>query len=87
MGPTRMSFDFLFTILGSRSDRLASGGHDLNFDLVWPSSAIPDDFFPSNETLYGASSLLMRTHSALIFLSFINRLYCKYTFRSYSVPF
>ncbi|KIM92054.1 hypothetical protein PILCRDRAFT_57037 [Piloderma croceum F 1598] len=32
-----------------------AGGHDLNFDLVWPSSAIPDDFFPSNETLYGAS--------------------------------
>jgi len=30
-----------------------AGGHDLNFDLVWPSVAIPDDFFPSNATLYG----------------------------------
>lgn len=28
-------------------------GYDLNFDLVWPSSAIPDDFFPSNVSLYG----------------------------------
>jgi hypothetical protein len=29
------------------------GGHYLNFDLVWPSSAIPNDFFPSNASLYG----------------------------------
>jgi len=33
--------------------KLNPAGHDLNFDLVWPSSAIPNDFFPSNETLYG----------------------------------
>lgn len=29
------------------------GGQYLNFDLAYPSSAIPDDFFPSNETFYG----------------------------------
>ncbi|KAF7306115.1 Expansin-like EG45 domain-containing protein [Mycena chlorophos] len=29
------------------------GGHYINFDLAWPSSSIPDDFFPSNESLYG----------------------------------
>jgi hypothetical protein len=29
------------------------GGHQLNFDLVYPSSAIPKNFFPSNVTLYG----------------------------------
>ncbi|KAF7973184.1 hypothetical protein HWV62_15883 [Athelia sp. TMB] len=29
------------------------GGHYINFDLVYPSAAIPDDFFPSNESLYG----------------------------------
>jgi hypothetical protein len=30
-----------------------SAGAYLNFDLVYPSSAIPDDFFPSNVSLYG----------------------------------
>lgn len=30
-----------------------SAGQYINFDLVYPSSAIPDDFFPSNVTLYG----------------------------------
>lgn len=30
-----------------------SGGQYINFDLAWPSSAIPDDFFPSNVSLYG----------------------------------
>ncbi|KAI0055173.1 hypothetical protein BV25DRAFT_1922032 [Artomyces pyxidatus] len=30
-----------------------SAGNFLNFDLSYPSQAIPDDFFPSNETLYG----------------------------------
>ncbi|KAF8919817.1 RlpA-like double-psi beta-barrel-protein domain-containing protein-containing protein [Mucidula mucida] len=28
-------------------------GQYLNFDLAYPSNAIPDDFFPSNATLYG----------------------------------
>ncbi|EJD02883.1 uncharacterized protein FOMMEDRAFT_156246 [Fomitiporia mediterranea MF3/22] len=28
-------------------------GHQLNFDLAWPSTSIPDDFFPSNASLYG----------------------------------
>jgi len=28
-------------------------GQYLNFDLAYPSSAIPDDFFPSDEELYG----------------------------------
>ncbi|OSX66298.1 hypothetical protein POSPLADRAFT_1130776 [Postia placenta MAD-698-R-SB12] len=30
-----------------------AGGAYLNFDLAWPSSSIPSDFFPSNITLYG----------------------------------
>ncbi|KAI0344706.1 hypothetical protein BDW22DRAFT_1354845 [Trametopsis cervina] len=29
------------------------GGAFINFDLAWPSSSIPDDFFPSNASLYG----------------------------------
>ena len=29
------------------------GGQYLNFDLAYPSSAIPSNFFPSNEKLYG----------------------------------
>ncbi|KAI0645654.1 RlpA-like double-psi beta-barrel-protein domain-containing protein-containing protein [Trametes meyenii] len=29
------------------------GGQYINFDLAWPSSSIPDDFFPSNAALYG----------------------------------
>jgi len=35
----------------TRCDR--RGGQYLNFDLAYPSSAIPDDFFPSDEKLYG----------------------------------
>lgn len=31
------------------------GGAYINFDLAWPSSSIPDSFFPSNVTLYGES--------------------------------
>ncbi|PCH43624.1 hypothetical protein WOLCODRAFT_138472 [Wolfiporia cocos MD-104 SS10] len=30
-----------------------AGGAYINFDLAWPSSSIPADFFPSNVTLYG----------------------------------
>ncbi|KAJ7178351.1 RlpA-like double-psi beta-barrel-protein domain-containing protein-containing protein [Mycena crocata] len=29
------------------------GGQYLNFDLAYPSPAIPEDFFPSNESFYG----------------------------------
>ncbi|EIW63346.1 uncharacterized protein TRAVEDRAFT_26658 [Trametes versicolor FP-101664 SS1] len=29
------------------------GGQYINFDLAWPSSSIPDDFFPSDAALYG----------------------------------
>ncbi|KAJ7072171.1 RlpA-like double-psi beta-barrel-protein domain-containing protein-containing protein [Mycena amicta] len=29
------------------------GGQYINFDLAWPSSSIPDDFFPSNASYYG----------------------------------
>ncbi|KAF7361749.1 Expansin-like EG45 domain-containing protein [Mycena venus] len=29
------------------------GGQFINFDLAYPSRAIPDDFFPSNESFYG----------------------------------
>ncbi|KAG8690198.1 hypothetical protein FRC11_013223 [Ceratobasidium sp. 423] len=30
-----------------------AGGTWLNFDLVWPSVAIPEDWFPSDESFYG----------------------------------
>ncbi|CCM01134.1 uncharacterized protein FIBRA_03182 [Fibroporia radiculosa] len=30
-----------------------AGGAYVNFDLAWPSNSIPDDFFPSNASLYG----------------------------------
>lgn len=30
-----------------------SAGNYLNFDLAYPSSSIPDNFFPSNESYYG----------------------------------
>ncbi|KIJ19059.1 hypothetical protein PAXINDRAFT_70510 [Paxillus involutus ATCC 200175] len=33
-----------------------AGGHYINFDLAWPSSSIPNDFFPSDPALYGGSS-------------------------------
>ena len=32
---------------------IKSAGAYLNFDLAFPSSAIPADFFPSDEDLYG----------------------------------
>jgi len=32
-----------------------AGGNYLNFDLAWPSSSIPNDFFPSDPALYGYS--------------------------------
>jgi len=35
-----------------------SAGNYLNFDLAFPSSSIPSDFFPSNETLYGYTDLV-----------------------------
>ncbi|KAL1760651.1 RlpA-like double-psi beta-barrel-protein domain-containing protein-containing protein [Schizophyllum commune] len=35
------------------NDKTNHGGHQLNFDLAYPSNAIPDDFFPSNASLYG----------------------------------
>jgi hypothetical protein len=28
-------------------------GYDMNFDLAYPSDAVPEDFFPSDESLYG----------------------------------
>lgn len=38
-----------------------SGGAYLNFDLAFPSQAIPSDFFPSNASYYGytVSSLIL----------------------------
>jgi hypothetical protein len=30
-----------------------SAGHKINFDLAFPSDAIPVDFFPSDEATYG----------------------------------
>lgn len=37
------------------TDLVCRGGQYINFDLAWPSSSIPDDFFPSNVSLYGYS--------------------------------
>ncbi|KAF8070599.1 RlpA-like double-psi beta-barrel-protein domain-containing protein-containing protein [Lyophyllum atratum] len=37
---------------GTKNKRNSAGQY-LNFDLAYPSQAIPDDFFPSNEALYG----------------------------------
>ncbi|KAI0069397.1 hypothetical protein K474DRAFT_1556040, partial [Panus rudis PR-1116 ss-1] len=34
-------------------DKPNQGGQFINFDLAWPSPAIPDDFFPSNVSFYG----------------------------------
>lgn len=34
-------------------DRNNSGGQNINFDLAYPSSAIPEDFFPHDEEFYG----------------------------------
>ncbi|KAL5528580.1 hypothetical protein ACEPAF_7716 [Sanghuangporus sanghuang] len=36
-------------------DKPNPAGHQLNFDLAWPSTSIPDDFFPSNASFYGYS--------------------------------
>jgi hypothetical protein len=36
---------------------LVRAGHYLNFDLAFPSQAIPSDFFPSDEKTYGESFL------------------------------
>ncbi|KAH8107247.1 RlpA-like double-psi beta-barrel-protein domain-containing protein-containing protein [Cristinia sonorae] len=35
------------------ADKPNKSGQYINFDLAWPSPAIPDDFFPSNASLYG----------------------------------
>ncbi|CAK5281603.1 unnamed protein product [Mycena citricolor] len=40
---------------GGMVDKTNPGGQYINFDLVWPSSAIPNDFFPSNVSFYGYS--------------------------------
>jgi len=50
---TRTSSSSTVGVGVSISTRFTSAGHDINFDLVWPSSAIPNDFFPSNATFYG----------------------------------
>jgi hypothetical protein len=39
--------------LGTRTEVVGRGGRYINFDLVYPSKAIPNNFFPSNESLYG----------------------------------
>ncbi|KII92808.1 hypothetical protein PLICRDRAFT_37602 [Plicaturopsis crispa FD-325 SS-3] len=38
---------------GATTEKTNPGGAYINFDLAFPSPAIPDDFFPSNATLYG----------------------------------
>ena len=35
------------------NDGGTSGGAYLNFDLAWPSTSIPSNFFPSDVALYG----------------------------------
>ena len=57
----------------SNNSSLHSGGQYINFDLAWPSSAIPDDFFPSNVSLYGESTAII----VMIPSDIISRLHCK----------
>jgi hypothetical protein len=45
------------------TDVVFRAGHDLNFDLAWPSSAIPNDFFPSNVSFYVSPPPLSITHT------------------------
>lgn len=54
-----------------------SGGQKLNFDLAYPSQAIPDNFFPSNAEKYGTSpysvpKAILKQNETLSF-----RLHCK----------
>lgn len=44
-----------YTANKTYTDNLVRAGHYLNFDLAWPSSSIPSDFFPSDPSLYGES--------------------------------
>lgn len=37
-------------------------GQYINFDLAYPSAAIPDDFFPSDEDFYGEFIMALPTH-------------------------
>lgn len=50
------------------------GGQYINFDLAWPSSSIPDDFFPSNVSLYGYSVRLslVEPHLTSLFIRLAN---------------
>jgi len=41
------------TWCGATVGKPNTAGHYLNFDLAFPSTAIPSNFFPSNEALYG----------------------------------
>jgi len=41
------------TWCGATPNKPNQAGHFLNFDLAFPSPAIPSDFFPSNQSLYG----------------------------------
>ncbi|KAF8488413.1 RlpA-like double-psi beta-barrel-protein domain-containing protein-containing protein [Gautieria morchelliformis] len=41
------------TWCGATPNKPNQAGHFLNFDLAFPSAAIPSDFFPSNQSLYG----------------------------------
>jgi hypothetical protein len=43
---------------------LCRGGHYLNFDLAFPSQAIPSNFFPSDAAEYGASRPLFQLSNA-----------------------
>ncbi len=45
--------EIFFAVAQSSLYHLYSAGAYLNFDLAYPSKAIPDDFFPSNVSLYG----------------------------------
>ncbi|THH04558.1 hypothetical protein EW145_g5436 [Phellinidium pouzarii] len=44
---------FISTWCSATQNKPNGAGHLLNFDLAWPSSSIPDDFFPSDASLYG----------------------------------
>jgi hypothetical protein len=51
--PELVSLDFCVKKVELLKSPLSSAGAWLNFDLAYPSRAIPKDFFPSDEKLYG----------------------------------
>jgi hypothetical protein len=83
--PVRPQAPYTVGVGVSISTCFTSAGHDINFDLVWPSSAIPNDFFPSNATFYGECYYI--AHSRSILICYTTGYTVSYTLGSYSISF